>query len=101
MEPPISMVIAEAVLEELERKAMVDYRSKFWIRFVNDTFAIIKHHDSTKFMEKLIYPDIEFTVEEEINGTLVFLDVLVSRQINGTLSTAVHRKTTHRSDFTS
>lgn len=78
----ISGVIAEAVLQELECQAMIDYRPKFWVRYVDDTFAVIKHRDNIRFMEKLnlVYLDIQFMSEEETNNTLAFLDVLVRRQ---------------------
>lgn len=80
MGSPIWGVIAEAVLQELEHRVMADYCPKFWARYVDDTFAIIKHQDNISFMEGLnsIYLDIQFTAEEEANGTLAFLDVLVS-----------------------
>ena len=38
---------------------------------------------------------IQFTVEEEENGVLPFLDVLLTRNIDGTIETSVYRKQTH------
>lgn len=75
--------------------AVNDYKPKFWARFVDDTFVVIKRRDKTGFMEKLnsIYPDIQFTAEA--NNTLPFLDVLIRHEHNGTLTTSVYHKTTH------
>ncbi len=39
---PISGVIAEAVLQRLEKEALEEYRPKMWLRYVDDTFVIIK-----------------------------------------------------------
>ena len=37
-------------------------------------------------------PEIQFTIEEEVNGCLPFMDVLMMRSANGTLQTSVYRK---------
>ncbi|KAK9407181.1 hypothetical protein NXF25_005955 [Crotalus adamanteus] len=97
MGSPISGVIAEAVLQCLESRAMADYQPEFWTRYVDDTFVIVKWARKTALMEKLnsIFPDIQFTAEEEANGSLAFLDVLVTHQFNGALHTTVYRKATH------
>lgn len=93
----ISGIIAEVVLQDLELTAMNDYKPKFWARYVDDMFVVIKHYDKTGFMEKLnsVHPDIQFTAEEEVNNTLSFLDILIHREHDGTLTTSVYCKTTH------
>ena len=49
-----------------------------------------------------IEESINFTPEEESDGCLAFLDVLIKRKENGTISTSVHRKSTHKNlDFSS
>ena len=42
-----------------------------------------------------VSPSINFTVEKEQEKKLPFLDVLVTRQEDGTLDTSIHRKKTH------
>nr|VZI44764.1 unnamed protein product [Spirometra erinaceieuropaei] len=42
-----------------------------------------------------IMPDLQFTMEEEVEDKLPFLDVLVCRQPNGELATSVSRKPTN------
>ena len=43
--------------------------------------------------------NIKFTMEEEENGNIPFLDVLVSRKEDGTLGHKVFRKKTHRESY--
>ncbi|XP_039186083.1 contactin-associated protein-like 2 [Crotalus tigris] len=89
MGSPISSVIAETVLQQLEHVAMAQYQPKFWARYVDDTFVVIKREHKANFVGTLnsVYPNIQFTEEEENQGRLAFLDVMVHRQPDGTLST--------------
>ena len=43
----------------------------------------------------------KFTVEEERDGQLAFLDVLLRREDDGTISTSVHHKATHTNQYLS
>nr|VZI31546.1 unnamed protein product [Spirometra erinaceieuropaei] len=98
MGSPISGLIAEAVLQKLERRLFEEYKPKFWARYVDDTFVIIDQDKVNYYAELLnsIIPDLKFTREEEVGGNLPFLDVLVCRQPNGELATSVYRKPTNR-----
>ena len=42
-----------------------------------------------------VEPSIQFTVEVESEGKLPFLDVLLQRDPDGSISTTVYRKATH------
>ncbi len=97
MGSPISGYIAEIVLQNLEAVAFETQKPSFWVRYVDDTFAIIKNGRQAAFKAQLnsIYTDIQFTMDEEKDGTLPFLDVLVRRRDNGVLTTSVVRKTTN------
>ncbi len=53
MGSPVSGVIAEAVLRDLERKAMENLQPRFWARYVDDTFVIIKRDDKGRFFDVL------------------------------------------------
>ena len=46
-----------------------------------------------------IEPCAQFTVEEESDGRLAFLDVQLSRSEDGTVSTSVYRKATHTNQY--
>nr|VZH97849.1 unnamed protein product [Spirometra erinaceieuropaei] len=97
MGSPISGFIAEAVLQRLESLVFQHHRLKFWARYVNDTFAVIERDQVLTLKERLnsVFPDIQFTMEEEENNQLAFLDVLVCRKDCGGLKTKVFRKATN------
>ncbi|BHF65638.1 hypothetical protein SprV_0200865100 [Sparganum proliferum] len=97
MGSPISELIAEAVLQKLEKRLFEEYKPKFWARYVDDTFVIIDQDKINYYAEVLnsIIPDLQFTMEEEVGDKLPFLDVLVCRQPNDELATSVYRKPTN------
>ncbi|BHF73432.1 hypothetical protein SprV_0401651300 [Sparganum proliferum] len=97
MGSPISSLVAELVLQELEKVAFDHYEPAFWRRYVDDTFVIIERSRLADFQDLLngIFPDIQFTREEEHDEQLPFLDVLVTRTPNGELNTTVYRKATN------
>nr|VZI18628.1 unnamed protein product [Spirometra erinaceieuropaei] len=97
MGSPISGLVAEAVLQKLERRLFGECKPKFWARYVDDTFVIIDQDKINYYAEVLnsIIPDVKFTMGEEVVDKLPFLDVLVCRQPNGELTTSVHRKPTN------
>nr|VZI54132.1 unnamed protein product [Spirometra erinaceieuropaei] len=97
MGSPISGFIAEAVLQRLESLVFQHHRPKFWARYVDDTFVVIERDQVLTFKERLnsVFPDIQFTMEEEENNQLAFLDVLVCRKDCGGLKTKVFRKATN------
>ncbi|BHF78339.1 hypothetical protein SprV_0602145200 [Sparganum proliferum] len=97
MGSPISGYVAEAVLQELENCVFQSYKPKFWMRYVDDTFVVLHRDAKEDFRGELnsIFPQIQFTMEEEKDGTLSFLDVRITRQEDGTLQTGVFRKATN------
>ncbi|BHF59621.1 hypothetical protein SprV_0100258200 [Sparganum proliferum] len=97
MGSPISGFIAEAVLQRLESLVFQHHKPKFWARDVDDTFVVIDRDQLLTFKEHLnaVFPDIQFTMEEEVNDKLAFLDVLVCRKDCGGLKTKVFTKATN------
>nr|VZI19092.1 unnamed protein product [Spirometra erinaceieuropaei] len=97
MGSPISSLVAELVLQELEKVAFSHYKPAFLRRYVDDTFVIIEKDKLSGFQDLLnsIFPDIQFTREDEEDEKLPFLDVLVRRTPDGELSTTVYRKATN------
>ena len=69
-----------------------------WKRFVDDTCVIIKEAHKHEFLEHInsIDPHIQFTSEEsKTDGSMPFLDMLITPTENGRLNATVYRKPTH------
>ena len=98
MGAPSSPVIANIYMGKLEEKALATFetRPKFWRRYVDDVFAIVKKKMLEKFLHHLNgqHPSIRFTVEMETERQLPFLDARVHR-IGTRLASDVYRKPTH------
>ncbi|MDA8010421.1 MAG: reverse transcriptase domain-containing protein, partial [Alphaproteobacteria bacterium] len=100
MGSPLSPVIANLYLESLEETAILSapFKPKLWVRYVDDTFVIWTHGPDRlqSFHQHLNkqHPKIQFTVEEEKDDQLPFLDVLVTKE-GRRLLTSVYRKPTH------
>nr|VZI14711.1 unnamed protein product [Spirometra erinaceieuropaei] len=94
MGSPISGLIAELVLQRLEKKVFQDLSPKVWLRYVDDTFVVIKNCEVERLHQRLndVFPAIQFTREEAIGDSLPYLDVKIQRLSDGSLATSVHRK---------
>ena len=100
MASPISPLVANSFREELEVQAIrtSTMPPTLWKRFVDDTFTIIKKNNRDSFLQNLnsIHPKIKFTCEEvREDGSMPFLDILVTPEEVGSLKTSVFRKITH------
>nr|VZI36092.1 unnamed protein product [Spirometra erinaceieuropaei] len=91
---PISGLLAELVLQRLEQDVVHTFEPKMWLRYVDDTFVIIKTREVDRLHRSLniVFPAIQFTREEATGDTLPFLDVSIQRRRDGKLATSVHRK---------
>ena len=98
MGSPVSPVVANLCMEAIEEVAIntSEVKPKVWKRYVDDSFCIIKRNAVNSFHTTLnsIDPHISFTIEEESDQQIAFLDTLVSRKDN-TIAIGVYRKATH------
>ena len=98
MGSPVSVVVAEIVMQHVEESALATCRQTIplWLRYVDDTFTAVHKDEIDDCHDHLSEQnaDIQFTKEIEENGKLPFLDCLVSRD-NNELRTTVYRKPTH------
>ena len=98
MGSPVSVVVAEIVMQNIEEKALATYSETLplWLRYVNDTITAVHKNKINEFYEHLNKQNasIQFTKEIEENGKISFLDCLVTRE-NNTLRITVYRKPTH------
>ena len=103
MGSPVSVVVADLVMEDIESRALATYPHppKFWKRYVDDTFCVLKTQEVDKFHHHInsIEETIQFTIEKESESKLAFLDVLVSHSPDKTLNTTVYRKPTHTDKY--
>ena len=98
MGSPVSVVVAEIVMQNIEEQALATYKQTvpLWLRYVDDNFTAVHKDEIDIFHEHLNRQnaDIQFTREVEDNGKIPFLDCLVSRHDNK-LQTTIYRKPTH------
>ena len=68
-----------------------------WKRYVDDTFCVLEEVNKETFLDYLntLRPTIQFTMELEKDGSLPFLDTLLTRREDGSIDIEVYRKTTH------
>jgi len=76
---------------------------KLWKRFVDDTSVVWSHgHDELDLFFHYLNEQssaIKFTMEKEVNGCLPFLDVLISKNNDGSFSHQVFQKKTHTNQY--
>ena len=104
MGSPISPIVANLLMEDLETKALATAPStpKIWKRFVDDTFTIIKKAHKDVFLDHInsIDSNIHFTYEDpKEDGSIPFLDMLIIPDEEGRLNTTVYRKPTHTDQY--
>nr|CAK6928738.1 unnamed protein product [Fasciola hepatica] len=95
---PLSPILAHMFLAHLEEKASkILERSQLYKRYVDHVLVItISLEETTWIMDKLdrLHPNIRFTMETEIEDTLHFLDIKMTRNNDGTMARSVYRKET-------
>ncbi|XP_062713445.1 uncharacterized protein LOC134290343 [Aedes albopictus] len=86
MGSPLSPVIANLIMEKVEQEAMTKLEQKHipltvYRRYVDDCFLMGRKEDVEKVVEHFnaIDEKLRFTVEEETNGSLRFLDLTLTR----------------------
>ena len=103
MGSPVSVVVANLVMEDIEQKALSTFHSppRFWKWYVDNTCAALLVDLADSFHAHLNSIDfnIQFTVEKESDGQLPFLDILLTCGENGSISIFVYRKPTHTEQY--
>ena len=100
MGSPISLIVANLYMENFETRAISTspHPPLIWKRFVDDTCVIIKEAHKQEFLEHInsIDPHIQFTSEDsKTDGSMPFVDMLITPTEDGRLNTTVYRKPTH------
>ena len=97
---PISPIVANLYMEYFEVKAIntSPHTPSLWKCYVDDTFTVIRSAHKRSFLYHInsLDQNIQFTSEDSrIDGSMPFLDILVTPKQDGSLNTTVHRKPTH------
>ena len=79
----VSVVVADFVIEDVESRALTSFPSP----------SLEDHTCCT------LRADLQFTLEANFEGQLAFLDVLISRNLDGSIDTTVYRKPTHTNKY--
>ena len=77
MGSPVSVVVAEIVMQSIEERALATYQRTlpFWFRYVDDTITALQQDDIESFHNHINQQncDIQFIKEIEGYGTFLFL----------------------------
>ena len=103
MGSPVSVTVANLVMEEIKELALstLSPAPRFWKRYVDDTCTVLPAGSISTFHDHLnsINQHVQFTVKMEVDGSLPFLDVLLTREPGGSIKTSVFRKETHMNRY--
>lgn len=94
----LSPYLANIFMSELEETLKKNKLfPRIWYRYVDDVFAVVKGRMLSKILELINnqFETISFTVEEENEDILPFLDVAIHRTEEGKLDFSIYRKPTH------
>ncbi|XP_075158033.1 uncharacterized protein LOC142231303 [Haematobia irritans] len=97
MGSPASPIVADIVMEKLlmDCENKLTTKPKILLKYVDDLFAVTHKNEIMNMLNTLnnFHSNIKFTVEEEDNGQLPYLDTLVIRK-NGKLNLDWYQKPT-------
>ena len=98
-----SVFLAELFMMKLERSAIESFAHppEIWFRYVDDTFTSLLEEFIELFLNHLNdqHPRMKFTIEQEQNREIPFLDTVVKVEADGSMSTRVYRKKTHTNQY--
>ena len=100
MGSPVSPIVANIFMKAFEARALATalHPPKLWRRYVDDTCVIQDQSHKEEFLQHINSVDnaIQFTTEDaKEDGSIPFLDTLITPEKNGTFSVGVYRKPTH------
>ena len=103
MGSPLSPVLAQLFMENLEAGPIRDIIGPHvkWFRYVDDTLVVLNRRQTLDtLLVKLngIHPKISFTMEEEVDGKIPFLDTMIHRE-KTEVKLSVYRKLTNKDDY--
>ena len=103
MGSPLSAVLACLFMETLEMDHYMGVVGPrvVWLRYVDDIIVVVPSRTNLQDLQarlNAVHPSIQFTIEEEQDERLPFLDTVVTRRDTGPVF-SVYRKPTNKDDF--
>ena len=104
MGSPLSPIVATIFMENFEEKALetAPHPPSLWKRFVDDTFVILETEHKEEFFNHINATEEkkQFTAETtSADGSIPFLNTLVTPKSDGSLSTSIYRKPIHTNQY--
>ena len=100
---PTSAIVSEIYMQALEMTAITtaDHPPKIWERHVDDVFSVIQRTYLQELLHHInsLHPQTQFIKEQEQDSILPFLDTLLQRNPDKTISVKVYRKATHTNQY--
>ena len=100
MGSPLGPTFANIFMCHLEEKFLAEcpilFKPVYYKRYVDDTFSLFYQHDHAQLFLDFMntyHPNIKFTMDMENENKISFLDIDISKTVNG-FSTGVFRKPT-------
>ena len=105
MGSPLGPLLADVFMSMLECTTLDSFinNQMLYVRYMDDTFVMSKRRLSKRQVLKKLndsHPSISFTMEEEVNDRLAFLDIDVIRRMDGSFATRIHHKATWTGQYT-
>ena len=95
--------VANAKMEDFEVKALASAPNPryVWYRYIDNIFTVLHQYDIEKFTNHNNFLDqhIKFTIEEEQDGQLPFLDTCIIINVDRSLKTKIYHKPTHTDQY--
>ena len=104
MGSPLSPIVANIFMENSEKEALetAPHPPSLLKRYIDGTFVIQETQYKNEFFHHInsLDDNIKFTAETtKADGSMPFLDTLVTPQSDGSLATTVYRKPTHTNQY--
>ena len=104
MGSPLSPIVANIFMVKFEEEALATapHPPILWKRYVDDTFVIQEEKHSNEFFQHInsLEDKIKFIAEStRADGSMPFLDTIVTPRSDGSLETKVYRKPTHTNQY--
>ena len=100
---PPSSIVAEIYMQATETTALTttSHPPKVWERDVDDVLSVAQNSNLPDFFQHInsLHHKTKFTMENEQNSQLPFLDTFIQRNSDNTISVRVYRKPTHTDQY--